>query len=296
MAQKPLTADSVNGTNVIQLTGFDVCCANNNVLPVVLVGLFTVSNGNSYVMNFDINDIGQGYPPNHPSAGNIAFDPTTGRAAVTAPDGFATNFMNAGAWYLYDQGKGFFVEEDISTVTPPPPPATSITNRALSGTITPQIGAPFQLSSISGNVVVAFGGASSPHVPDAILGMSITSPTANGVGGLGSYSALGDLTALFSDVQGTGIPPRDYGFQATGKIGFIDPQGAPAGSELAIGRGVLTLPGALLGNFFSPNTNYQASFYMIAPNQFVGIATGNLAPQSFGLVPPYTGVIFFDPW
>src|SRR5208283_5166508 len=148
----------------------------------------------------------------------------TGHAALTSPDGFATNFLNAGAWYLYDTGKGFFVEEDISTSGPPGP--GSITNRALSGTTLLQSGAPFQLSAVSGNVIGGFGASSTPLVPNAALGMNFVPPT-----------AVGDLTSITT--QGGDIPDAAY----SGRIAFVD------STNLANGHGLITLAAPLLGDF-----------------------------------------------
>jgi hypothetical protein len=282
-SQTGLTASSVNGVSVIQLTGFDVYPLEtpNPVLPVVIVGQLTVSGGNAFSVQFDINDIGQ-FLIGEGASGTITFDPSTGRAALSAPTGFTTNFLNSGAWYLYDTGKGFFVEEDISTsgaVTP-----SSITNRALSGTTLPQTGAPFQLSNVSGNVIAGFGASSTPLVPNAALGMNIVSPTAVGTGKAGSYTSTGDLTSIATQSipQGGKIPDGSY----SGRIAFVD------STNLANGHGLITFQAPLLGDF-SSGTAYQATFYMIAPNQFVAIA--GISGSSLGTVPPYTGVIFVNP-
>jgi hypothetical protein len=278
-SQNGLTASSVNGVSVIQLTGFDVYPLQtpNPVYPVVIVGLLTVSGGNTFSVQFDINDIGQ-FLIGEGASGTVTFDPTTGRAAVSSPSGFTTNFLNAGAWYLYDTGKGFFVEEDISTSGAVGP--NSITNRALSGTTLLQSGAPFQLTDVSGNVVAGFGASSTPLVPNVALGMNFVSPTAVGTGKAGSYTAVGDLTSIAT--QGDKIPDGSY----SGRIAFVD------SSNLASGHGLITFPGPLVGDFTS-GTIYQATFYMIAPNQFVAIAEPSAS--GFGSVPPYTGIIFVDP-
>ena len=277
--QNGLTAGSVNGVSVIQLTGFDVYPFQvpNPIDPVVLVGLLKVSGGNTFSVQFDINDIGQ-YLVGEGANGTVTFDPATGRAALSSPDGFATNFLNAGAWYLYDSGKGFFVEEDISTSGTPGP--TSITNRALSGTTLPQMGAPFKLTDVSGNLIGGFGASSTPLVPNAALGMNFVPPTDVTTRFAGSYTALGDLTSIAT--QGGKFPDASY----SGRIAFID------SANLASGHGLVTFPAALLGDFTSGTANYQGSFYMIAPNQFVAIA-GN--GSFLGTVPPYTGVIFVGP-
>ena len=282
-SQSGLTASSVNGVSVIQLTGFDVYgpIIPNPIWPVVVIGQMTVTGGNSFSLQFDINDIGQ-FLTGRVATGTVTFDPTTGRAALSAPTGFLANFMNAGAWYLYNTGQGFFVEEDISTsgaVTP-----SSITNRALSGTTLPQTGAPFQVSDISGNLIAGFGASSTPLVPNAALGMNFVSPTAVGTGNAGSYTSVGDLISIptQSIPQGGKFPDSAY----SGRIAFID------STNLTNGHGLITFQAPLLGDFSSGST-YQATFYMIAPNQFVAIA--GIAGSPLGTVPPYTGVIFVEP-
>jgi flagellin-like hook-associated protein FlgL len=278
-SQNALTAGSVNGVNVIQLTGFDAYPYQtpNPIYPVVIVGVLTVSGGNSFNVKFDINDLGQ-FLIGEGADGTVTFDPATGRAALSAPNGFATNFMDAGAWYLYDTGKGFFVEEDISTSGGPP--ANFITNRALSGTTLPQTGAPFQLSDISGNLVGGFGASSTPLVPNAVLSMNFASPTAVGTGKPGSYQAVGDLTSIAT--QGGKLSDASF----TGKIAFL------TSTDLANGHGLISFQGPLVGDFAS-GTSYQGTFYMIAPNQFVAIAQPPVS--GIGSLPPFTGVIFVDP-
>ena len=279
--QNGLTASSVNGVSVIQLTGFDVFGGQipNIVWPVVIVGLLNVSGGNTFSVHFDINDMGQ-FLIGEGANGTVTFDPTTGRAALSAPTGFSGgNFLDAGAWYLYDTGKGFFVEEDISTsgsVT-----ATSITNRALSGTTMPQTGAPFQLTDISGNLIGGFGASSSPLVPNAALGMNFIPPVAVGTGKPGSYTAVGDITSIAT--QGGKITDGSY----SGKIAFL------TATDLANGHGLITFQGPLVGDFTGSGQIYQGTFYMIAPNQFVAIAMPGTS--GFGSLPPFTGVIFIGP-
>lgn len=261
-SQNALTATSVNGVSVIQLTGFDEPSGTSDVVPVALVGLLTVSGGNTYVLSFDINDIGNSLT-RHGANGSVAFDPATGRAVLSAPDGFATNFLNQGAWYLYDQGKGFFVEEDISTSNAPPD--QSVTNRALSGTTLPQIGAPFQSTSLSGNTIAGFGASASPLIPNLDLAINFNSTA-------GTYSANGDLTSVASQAANLSA------IQFTGQYKIY---------LAAQGYGRIFLPSAVFGDFTSPSgTQAQASFYMIAPNQFVGIGIAPGLPS---------GVFFVDP-
>ena len=275
--QNAFTASSVNGVSVIQLTGFDVR-GTSPVLPVVIVGLLNVSGGNTFSVHFDINDIGQ-FLIGEGANGTITFDTTTGRATLTAPTGFSGgNFLDAGAWYLYDTGKGFFVEEDISTsgtIT-----ASSITNRALSGTTMPQTGVPFQLTSISGNLIGGFGASSTPLVPNAVLGMNFIPPLAVGTGKPGSYTAVGDLTSIAT--QGGKVTDGSY----SGNIAFL------TATDLANGHGLISFQGPLVGDFTGSGQLYQGTFYMIAPNQFVAIASTGSA---LGTFPPFSGVIFVGP-
>lgn len=276
--QNAFTANSVNGVSVIQLTGFDVR-GTSPVWPVDIVGLLNVSGGNTFSVQFDINDIGQ-FLVGEGANGTVTFDPSTGRAALSAPTGFSGgNFLDAGAWYLYDSGKGFFIEEDISTsgtIT-----ASSITNRALSGTTMPQTGAPFQLTDISGNLIGGLGASSSPLVPNAVLGMNFTPPGAVGIAKLGSYTAVGDITSIAT--QGGKVTDGSY----SGNIAFR------TATDLAKGHGAINFQGPLVGDFSLPVPTYQGTFYMIAPNQFVAIAQ----PQQSGFasLPPFTGVIFIGP-
>lgn len=261
-SQAALTAASVNGISVIQLTGFDEPSGTSNVVPVVIVGLLTVTGGNAYSLTFDINNIGVPLTQ-HGANGAVAFDPTTGRATLTAPDGFSSSFVNAGALYLYDNGKGFFIEEDVSTPDGTPPDQAS-TNLALSGTTLLQTGAPFTASNLSGNVIGGLGASSSPLIPSAEIGLNLASGN--------NYSAFGDLNSLSSE---GGSQP---GLQFSGKFQL---------SSLAAGYGRILLPTELFGDFTSPaGTNTTCSFYMIAPNQFVAISDKPGLPS---------GVVFVDP-
>jgi hypothetical protein len=262
-AQSTLTADSVNGVNVIQLTGMDEPPGTSNVRPVVIVGQVTVSGGNAYNLLFDINQYGN-VLTSHGANGSVAFDPTTGRAVLSSPDGFASSFVNTGVWYLYDTGKGFFIEEDPSSPDGTPPDQ-AITNIALSGTLLPQVGAPFTKTNISGNAIVGFGGTASPLVPNVELGINFNSSA-------GTYSANGDLTSI--PAQAANLT----NIQFTGQERLVN---GPAG------YGRILFPSALFGDFISPTgTTNTASFYMIGQNQFVGI----------GVTPgQLSGIIFVDP-
>lgn len=261
-SQKTLTTDSVNATSVIQLTGMDEPSGTSNVGPAVLIGVISISGGNVFNLTFDSNDIGT-ILTSHPASGSIAsFDPATGRAVLSAPGGFSTGFIDAGVAYLYDVGTGYFIENDISTPDGTPPDQ-AVTNYAFSGTLSVQSGSPYATNSLNGNLIAGFGGSASPDIPNFELGVHLDNTT-------GILTAAGDLTSLPSqDGSATGI-------QFSGTYGLINS---------ALGHGSTTLPAAVFGDFTSGGI-VTASFYMIAPNQFVliGVNAGQ-----------YSGVAFFDP-
>lgn len=258
--QQSLTANSINtAASVLQLTGMDEPTGTNTPGPDVIIGVMTISGGNSFTMTFDSNDIGATVTSN-PAAGSItSFDPTTGRAVLSYPGGFESAFVDSGVFYMYNTGAGFFIDTDITTTNVNPP----ITNNAFSGTLTPQTGGPFGNSSLTGNLLAGFGGSASSSIPNWDLAFNLSPST-------GMYTAFGNLTSLPSQ-DGAAI-----GATFTGTYRMVNS---------ATGHGLLTLPAAVFGDFVSGST-VNASFYMIAPNQFVSIGI-----QS-GLD---SGVAFFDP-
>jgi len=165
--------------------------------------------------------------------------------------------------YFYDQGSAFFIDTDISTPDGTPPDQ-AITNNAFSGTLTPQVGTSFSATDVGGNTLAGFGGSSSPGIPNFELAINFDA-------GSGTYEAAGDLTSLPSqNGQATGV-------QFNGTFGILN------GS---LGHGTMTLPSAVFGDFTSGGTT-TASFYIIAPRQFVLIG---VSPTG-----QYSGVAFFDP-
>lgn len=260
--QKSLTADSVNGTGILQLTGMDEPSGTSTVGPAVLVGAMNISSGNSFYLTFDSNDVGT-ILTSHPANGALAsFDPATGRAVISAPGGFGSGFVDSAVMYFYDAGSAFFIDMDPSTPDGTPPDQ-AMTNNALSGTLTPQTGAPFSASSISGNVIAGFGGSSAITVPNFDLALNFDNAT-------GNYTAAGDLTSLPSQNGAA----TDVTFNGTYR--FLN---------YSLGHGVMAVPAGVFGDFTS-GTTVNASFYMIAPNQFVLIGVN---PGTF------SGVAFFEP-
>jgi hypothetical protein len=261
--QNALTSDSINAKSVIQLTGMDEPTGTSNVGPAVIIGVLTISGGNSFVLNYDFNDIGS-VSASHFTNGSIAsFDPATGRAVVSAPGDFQAGFVDSAVIYLYDQGAGYFIDTDISTPDGTPPDQ-AITNNAFSGTLIPQASSSFSSASLNGNVLAGFGGSASPAIPNFELAMNFDGTT-------GNYTAAGDLTSLPSqDGQATGA-------QFNGNFAI---------SNTNIGHGTITLPSAVFGDFTSGGTSI-ATFYLIGPNQFVAIGVNPVGQ--------YSGVMFFDP-
>ena len=280
-AQKmPFTADSVNMTSVLQMTGMDaIPNTASGVGPDVIIGVLTIKSGSQFTLGFDENDLGTvlaSFPP-HPASGAVTFDPTTGRGTLSDPGGFESAFMDAAVFYLYDVGKGFIIDGDISTCAPPPPavppgctiattPSAAITNNAFSGTFTAQVGAPYSLTSIAGNLIAGSGASVVPDIPDMAAAVA-ADPVA------GTLTGLGDLDSLSAQVGNH----RDVPF--SGSFNGI--------SDVNLGHGFALMPPFVFGDFSSDQRpTRSASFYMIGPNQFVLIGT-----QS-GL---NSGIVFFDP-
>ena len=260
--QTSLTASSIEATSVLQLTGMDEPTGTDTPGPDVIIGAMTISAQNLFNLTFDSNDLGT-ILTSHPASGSItSFDPTTGRAVLSDPGGFESGFVDSAVIYLYDQGSGFMIDTDISTPNGTPP-NQAITNNAFSGTLTLQTGGPFNASTaLSGNLVAGFGGSASSNIPNWDLGVGLDSSNS-------TYSAEGDLTSLPSQ-DGSAIDA-----QFAGTYGLINS---------VLGHGRISIPAAVFGDFTSGNTA-TASFYLIAPNEFVlvGVAPGL-----------YSGVAFFD--
>ena len=260
--QNQLTANSVNtnSVSILALDGMDVLPNSNNIGPDVLIGAMTITGGSTFAMTFDENDLGNIFT-SHPTGGSVAsFDPTTGRGTLSLQGGFNSGFVDSAVFYLYDNGEGFLIDADPTTTVATPQNAT--TNVAFSGSFITQAAGPFTASNVSGNVLAAFGDAAIPNVPNMAAAFNFD--------GSSSFTAFGDITTLASQ-QGN-LP----GVSFTGTYSIAAP---------ALGRGTAVVPAFLFGTFGS-NQTYPASFYMIAPNQFV------LIGSQFGI---YSGVAYFDP-
>lgn len=259
--QQTLTAGSVNTTSVLEMTGMDVVPATKSLGPDVIIGIMTISGGNTFNLTFDENDVGTIFIA-HPTGGTVAsFDPNTGRGVLSAVGGFNSGFVNTAVFYLYDTGQGFIIDADPSTNNVPP--SQAVTNNAFSGRLIPQASGPFSAQSVSGNLLAAFGGSAIPQIPNLASAFNFT-------GAAGTYDSVGDLTSTVT--QGANVP--NFSFNGTWSV--ADP---------VLGRGTTAFLSAVFGTFNS-NQFYPASFYLIGPNQFVSIGTQSGA---------YSGISFFDP-
>lgn len=261
--QSNLTASSSQATSVVQFTGMDEPSGTDTPGPDVVIGVMTISDTSAFDLTFDSNDLGAVFNAHTGSGAITSFDPTTGRAVLSWPGGFESGFVDSAVLYYYDQGSAFIIDTDISTPDGTPPDQ-AITNNAFSGTLTPQTATSVNASTVSGNVIAGFGGSASSNVPNWDLAFNFDSSA-------GKYTALGDLTSLTSQ-DGEAIDGQFSGSyqllnSTTGHFAFS------------------SIPAAVFGDFTS-GANVPASFYVIAPNQFVMIG------QQAGT---YSGIAFFDP-
>jgi hypothetical protein len=295
MQRLPFSATSVNTKSVLQLTGMDTIPGTpSGIGPDVLVGVLQIPNPNgiatTYSLNFDENDLGTTVISNEKlTAGLLSFDPTTGRGMLSNPNaGFGVGFVDQAVFYLNDVGQGFLIDADISTCVPGgpvcpggvPPNNYPITNNAFSGTFTPQAIGPLTLS---GNVIFSSGATAIPDIPMVIAAMTVdlsTSPT--------SYSAAGDLTSLNS--------PLFFANPEVGNVPNVTFSGQGVNVQDLLGHTLINLPQQIFGVFppIQPfaQMNLPAFFYLIGPNQGVGI--GTVQPQP-GSPPVSSGVMFLDP-
>ena len=281
-AQKPLNANSVLTTSVIQLTGMDtVPGTTSQIGPDVIIGVMTISAvpgaaNDAFQLAFDENDLGKTFISKTIN-GAITFDPSTGRGTISDPGGFGTSFMDAAVFYLNDVGAGFVIDADPSTCVPggvcPPPNNYPITNNAFSGTLIPQVPGPFfdpnnPNQFLSGNLTFSSGASANIYIPSIVAGLTLNTSTS-------MYSAAGDLTSQDPPVGDGNLPNVTF----NGTYGI---------QSATTGHGFIRLPQQIFGEFIG-NQLFQAWFYLIGPNQFVAIGTGN------GSSPSNSGVLFFDP-
>jgi len=259
--KKALDANSINTTSVAALTG--TAFANGALSTTVLIGLLTVSGGQSATVNFEFNNAGnvnQGQIPSTNNAGSVfnnSFDPATGRVL------FFQTFFTSAAVYLYDVGKGFMI--DISN---------NGASRAFSGPLIPQAQGPFSVSDTEGTYIGVAGGSSSPAMPN----LDIAANLAQNPDGSQGYTSKVDFTNANLGI-GVNGQVQDFG-GLSGLYRLVDPN---------LGRGVISFSPGIFGDFTSGQAVY-GSFYLIGPRQFVAIGQG---VGGNGGDP--SGILFFDP-
>jgi hypothetical protein len=254
-AQAALDANSVNGVSVLQMTGIDFPTGTNTDGPATIVGVMTISGGNTFSVIFDLNDLGSISGPEEIVSGSVAFDPTTGRGSVSIPGGFNGGFLDSVVFYIYGPGKGFIIDADPSN-------NNGITNEALSGTFTAQAAGPFNASVLSGNMIVRGGGTPTSDIPSVIAGINANSS--------------GDNITGIADA---------YSLAAGGAQSGVTFKGSFTVTDSTVGRGTTVIQVPPSGGSGS-NASFPAVFYIIGPNQIVlmGAQTG-----------VYSGPANFDP-
>jgi hypothetical protein len=152
-------------------------------------------------------------------------------------------------FYLFDTGRGFIIDADPTT-PPGTPLAQQVTNKAYSGTFSPQATGPFSNQSISGNLISVSGGSAIPAIPDIVMALNANSATA-------IFNAIVDAATLISQIGNTAN--RTFG------VDYLV-------LDSTLGHGSATLPPGLFG-YFDLNQPVPATFYLFGPNQLVLIGT-----------------------
>jgi hypothetical protein len=259
--QKPLTADSVNTTSVLQFTGMDaIPGTSNGIGPDVIIGVLKISGGNFYNLTFDSNDLGK-ILLSHNVAGAVVFDPSTGRGELSSPGSFQNSFVDSAVFYLNDGGQGFIIDADPSTPDGTPS-AQALTNNAFSGTFTSQAGGPLDATALSNNLTFSAGASAIPAIPSIEAAVNVNNTAL-------TYAGVADLTAP-DPVDN--IPNSSFG-------------GAYSVVDANLGHGTIQFPQAVFGDF-TANQLYPASFFLIGPNQFISIGIRSAT---------FSGISLFEP-
>jgi hypothetical protein len=243
------TATTVNTTgSVFGVAGIDTSAPNE----ISAVGQVQISGSNSATLHFDSNDNGAIFGPTTLS-GPVTFDPATGRGTIAVANGFSNGLFDSAVFYLTASGTGFVLDAE-----------PGINNGAMAGTLSPQSGSPFTLSTISGQMILRTRGSS---VNDAQTLAGTIAPTTTA----GVYNF--DLDQRFP-------PPASNTITDGGIAGItvltLDPN---------TGRGTMSIPvGA------SAATEV---FYVIGANQLVFI---DVSPVSSGNLNGASPLFFVNPF
>lgn len=271
--QQAMTSTDINGTGIVAFAGSytDSSSGTPVLAPKVLIGQLIISGGTSTSGTFDFNRNGfvglrqldNGLIP-VAQIPSTAFDPTTGRCLIAHSPATAS-FVDRVAVYLYAPGKGYLADVSLGSL-----------NFAMSGTLTLQAPGPFSPQTLSGNLIAREGPSSA--LPSATIPAYSSDLALNFDSASATYTTDVDLTTSNLSIGANG---QVHDVSLSAQAYTID--------DAALGHGHLNLLGALIGD---PSTfqNDFATFYVIAPNQFVAIGFG---PTGQG--GPPSEILFFDP-
>ena len=153
----PFTASTVDTTGaVFGVAGLDK--KGNNEISAV--GQLQVTGSNTGSLLWDSNYSGPIVGPRTLTNLPVTFDSTTGRATVTVANGLTNGLFNSAAFYLTASGKGFVLDTTAGT-----------SNRAMAGTLTPQTGSPFSVSTTLSGPMIARSRGASVNDAQALVGL-----------------------------------------------------------------------------------------------------------------------------
>jgi hypothetical protein len=225
---------------VFGVAGLDTSASNE----ISAVGQFVISGSNLATLHFDSNDNGAIFGPTT-LTGPVAFDPTTGRGTITIANGSSNGLFDSAVFYLTASGTGFVLDAAAGT-----------SNRAMAGTLSPQSGSPFALSTLSGQMIIRTRG-SSVNDAQTLIGLIVPATSPNYTFYLDQRFPSTSSISTFTDVAITGIP-----------VVTLDP---------STGRGTLSIPASTSSG--APTTATEV-FYVIGANQMVFI---DVSPISSGV-------------
>jgi len=254
--QATFNMNSPNTTAVLQMTGLDTVQGGDSIAPDVIIGAMSIIPGGSFTLTFDTNDAGSVQTGQQVAGSVLSFDPSSGRGVISIAGGFSSGFMDTAIFYLYSSGEGFLIDAD-------PASGGGAVNKGLSGNFILQSAGPFSNETLGGQSLVGSGGSSTAAIPNAEGAAVFDSND-------GTFSAIGDLTSI---LKGDGNVTNGS-FNGTFQV-----------SDPVMGHGTAMVSAELFGNF-TQGLLYPATFYIVAPNQFVLIGTQRGSSS---------GVTYFDP-
>jgi|HubBroStandDraft_6_1064221.scaffolds.fasta_scaffold12402_1 hypothetical protein len=251
--------DPINGvyqTSVIQLVGVETPQGSNTAAPDAVIGVLSIAKDSSVALTFDSNNAGAASVGKTLSGTLVSYDSNTGRGVLSIPGGFQSGFVDNAVFYLYDNGEGYLIDADLSTVG-------GAINKAFSGTLVQQIPGPYDNESISGALIGISGAAPIPGIPNIAAALA-ADPSSGMLTGMAYATSVGTEAGQLSNVS----------FEGTFSV-----------TDSASGHGILTLPAGFYGDFVS-QAMATASFYLIGGNRFVSIGTRTGLPSGVTYVTP----------